>query len=136
MEHTVQALSPVQMHWECAFFCKPICEITILIGGPRKFLEKSLKNSCNFLYEPWTHSSHQHLFKHVFGLFKGMKSTWLQWLLESGCFINRTWKPAGRKASLLTKLAMNGAKKYLENPSINLQLPLNAGGFGFDKNEP
>ena len=70
-----------------------------------------------------------------FGLFKGMKSTWLQWLLESGCFINRTWRPAGRKASLLTKLAMNGAKKYLENPSINLQLPLNAGGFGFDKNE-
>ena len=79
--------------------------------------------------------AYQHLFKHVFALFKEMKSTWLRWLLGSGCFINRTWKPAERKASLLTKLAMNGAEKYLENPSINLQLPLNAGGFGFDKNE-
>ena len=36
-----------------------IWEITFLVGGPWKFnlvlesLEKSLKNGCNYLYEPW-----------------------------------------------------------------------------------
>ena len=36
-------------------FCT-ICEIIFLVGGPWKsnvVLEKSLKNGCNFLYEPW-----------------------------------------------------------------------------------
>ena len=36
-------------------FCK-ICETTFLVGGPWKsnvVLEKSLKDGCNFLYEPW-----------------------------------------------------------------------------------
>ena len=43
-------------------FCT-ICEITFLEGGPRKsnvFLEKSLKNGCNFLYvQHNTSCSHQ-----------------------------------------------------------------------------
>ena len=37
-------------------FCT-ICEIVFLVGGPWKsdvVLEKSLKNGCNLLYEPWT----------------------------------------------------------------------------------
>ena len=34
-----------------------ICEIIFLVSGPWKLnvvLEKSLKNGCNFLYEPWS----------------------------------------------------------------------------------
>ena len=29
------------------------CKIILLVGGPWKVLKKSLKNGCNFLYEPW-----------------------------------------------------------------------------------
>ena len=36
--------------------CIFVCEIVFLVGGPWKsdvVLEKSLKNGCNLLYEPW-----------------------------------------------------------------------------------
>ena len=48
-EETVQALWTENVHF------LTMCEITFLVAGPGKsnvVLKKSLKNDCNFLYEP------------------------------------------------------------------------------------
>lgn len=65
----------------------------------------------------------------------GMRSTWPQQLLGSGCFTSRTWKPVGRQASLWMNHAMNGDRKYQGNPTINLPLQLGDGGSNFVKKE-
>ena len=53
VKERVQALSFIRLDRNVHFFT--ICEILFLVGGPWKsnvVLEKSLKNGCNFLYEP------------------------------------------------------------------------------------
>ena len=53
VKERVQALSFIRLDRN-VHFCT-ICEILFLVGGPWKsnvVLEKSLKNGCNFLYEP------------------------------------------------------------------------------------
>ena len=83
------------MEWECAF----LYNLHFLVGGPWKsdvVLEKSLKDSCNFLHEPWKKEDREveaeknHFFIIIFYDGNKIFNIYL-FMLQSGIFrINRT----------------------------------------------